>query len=108
MTDARHCPSCCTQGILPLDRLSDERDRIANPVMHCPNCQTEFRATGVTWLGAFRPSTEVGPEGLTDEQIAEMAEAMADVLWEEHERATTQTRNTTSLEPSSRSSKRTG
>lgn len=77
MTDARRCPTCGARGILLLDQPSD--------IMLCPNCQTEFRTTGVTWLGAVRPSTEVGPDGLTDEQIAEMAEAMADALWREHE-----------------------
>lgn len=84
MTDARNCPTCGARGIL-LYQPSDERDRIANPAMLCPNCQTEFRATGVTWLGAFRPSTQVGPDGLTDQQITEMAEAMADALWREHD-----------------------
>lgn len=36
-------------------------------------------------LYLLRPATEVGPDGLTDEQITEMAEAMADALWREHE-----------------------
>lgn len=30
----------------------------------------------------IRPTTDVGPEGLTDEQIAEIAEVMAEALWE--------------------------
>lgn len=33
-----------------------------------------------------RPSTELGPDGLSDEQIAEMAHVMNVALWEEHER----------------------
>lgn len=35
-------------------------------------------------LYLVRPSTEVGPDGLTDEQIKQMAEAMANALWREH------------------------
>lgn len=32
----------------------------------------------------IRPMTEVGPDGLTDQQIAEMAQAMDDALWDDH------------------------
>lgn len=32
-----------------------------------------------------RPASEVGPDGLSNEQIEEMAKVMADALWREHE-----------------------
>src|SRR5579872_3501246 len=85
--DARHCPRCGARGILPLDQPRGDRGQIENPVMLCPVCREEFRAAGMTWLGAFRPSV-VGSDGLTDEQIEEMAEAMANVLLEERDEQT--------------------
>jgi len=50
----RHCPHCGALGILPLDQPHDERGRIVDPVMECPRCETEFRATRATWLGALQ------------------------------------------------------
>jgi len=46
--NARHCPTCGTLGILPLDQAHDERGRIIDPMMLCPRCEVEFRATGMT------------------------------------------------------------
>ena len=62
---ARHCPRCGAMGILPLDQPRGPTGAIKDPVMICPICEDEFRATGATWLGAFRPpdlakSTENG------------------------------------------------
>jgi hypothetical protein len=37
-----------------VDQPHDDRGRIADPVMVCPVCQGEFRATGMEWLGAVR------------------------------------------------------
>jgi hypothetical protein len=62
---ARHCPRCGAMGILPLDQPRGPTGAIKDPVMICPICADEFRATGAAWLGAFRPpdlakSTENG------------------------------------------------
>ena len=84
-SDARHCQDCGMLGILPLDQHDGPDDSIRSPRMLCPNCRREFEATGMTWVGATRPPTPVGPGGLTDEQIREMAEAMCERLWAAHE-----------------------
>jgi hypothetical protein len=42
-------------GILPLDQPRGPTGAIKDLVMICPMCEDEFRATGATWLGAFRP-----------------------------------------------------
>jgi tRNA G26 N,N-dimethylase Trm1 len=52
---ARHCPRCGAMGILPLDQPRGPTGAIKDLVMICPMCEDEFRATGATWLGAFRP-----------------------------------------------------
>jgi hypothetical protein len=49
----RHCPTCGALGILPLDQPRGEHGEIVDPIMLCPVCEVEYRATGVTWLGAF-------------------------------------------------------
>lgn len=69
--DARHRPRCGAMGILPLDQPAGDRGEIENPVMICPVCEEEFRATGVKWLGAFDVAD------MSDEEIHEMAEQIA-------------------------------
>ena len=75
--DARCCPKCGCRGILPLDQPHDERGRIKDPVMICPVCEDEFRATGVTWLGAFKPPDQAAA---TDEKSLRWAEDVATVI----------------------------
>jgi len=75
MTEARHCPTCGTLGILPLNQPHDERGRIVDPLMVCPVCRVEFRATGVTWLGASRPPVEG-----SEEELEAWAQAFVEVL----------------------------
>jgi hypothetical protein len=48
--DARHCPTCGTRGIMPLDQRRDRRGRIKNPRMLCPSCEEEFKAEGFTFM----------------------------------------------------------
>lgn len=55
--DARHCPDCGARGILPLEQPHTADGGIQDPVMICPICETEFRATGSKWLGAIKPPT---------------------------------------------------
>jgi hypothetical protein len=43
---------------------------IENPVMICPVCQQEFRATGMRWLGAWDIAD------MTDEELDEFAVAL--------------------------------
>jgi hypothetical protein len=50
--DARHCPRCGAMGILPLAQPTPD-GQIQDPVMICPICEEECRATGMRWLGAF-------------------------------------------------------
>jgi hypothetical protein len=77
--DARDCPQCRARGILPLDQATGE-DAIPgtneNPVMMCPMCQQEFRATGMTWLGAW------DVVDMTDEELHEFAAALNHQLGE--------------------------
>jgi hypothetical protein len=81
--DARYCPVCGATGILPLDQPNED-GTTADPVMLCPVCEKEFRADGMTWLGAVGVPGHVDPAvGLTDEQIHQMTEAMATLLWRE-------------------------
>ncbi len=56
--DARHCPRCGASGILPLAQPREPDGTIKNPLMICPVCDDAFRATGMTWLGAFRPAPD--------------------------------------------------
>jgi hypothetical protein len=63
-------------GILPLDQPSSERDQIQDPVMICPICEDEFRATGMRWLGAF----DVGD--MSDEQLDMLADTVFDA-WQD-------------------------
>jgi len=72
MTDARRCPTCGARGILPLNQPRDERGRIVDPIMLCPSCEVEFRAVGVTWLGAFPVSPHT-----TKERLSEIADELA-------------------------------
>ena len=73
--DARHCPTCGARGILPLDQPKDERGRIVDPAMIFPSCETEFRAEGMTWLGAVRP-----PITGTEEELEAWAAAFVDAI----------------------------
>jgi len=75
MTSARHCPTCGTLGILPLDQPRDERGRIVDPVMLCPVCDREFRATGLTWLGAVEVPADW--DELPEDEKMEVARGMA-------------------------------
>ena len=71
--DARQCPQCGAMGILPLDQEPGEgaaSGTIENPVMICPVCDVEYRATGMTWLGA------IDLRGMTDAELHELAEAL--------------------------------
>ena len=43
---------------------------IENPVMICPVCEKEYRATGMTWIGS------ISVAGLTDTQLNELAEEL--------------------------------
>jgi hypothetical protein len=65
-------------GILPLDQPDGEHGQIEDPVMICPVCEEEFRATGMKWLGAFDVAK------LTDEEIHKMAEQIVDTWFPEH------------------------
>ena len=64
-------------GILPLDRSRNEGGGIDDPVMICPACGDEFRATVMTWLGASRPPLGDMPDEEIDEWAAEFVEAIA-------------------------------
>jgi len=77
--DALHCPRCGAKGILPLDQPPNEHGGIVDSVMICPKCNHEFRATGVTWLGAFDVAD------MTDEGIEELATALVD--WQDEQEA---------------------
>jgi ribosomal protein S27AE len=71
--DARRCPLCGGMGILALHQDPGEdavRGTIENPVLICPICDTEFRATGMTWMGA------VDVRDMTDDEIEEYAKAV--------------------------------
>lgn len=74
--DARHCPRCDARGILPLDQPQGAQGEIADPVMLCPVCEEEFRATGMKWLGAVRVDTSESEE----EQAGQMEEWLLEVL----------------------------
>lgn len=69
---ALFCPDCGCRGILPLDQPHEPGGRIDNPVQICPVCETEFRADGVTWIGAVRPPPNW--DELSDEE--QMANAL--------------------------------
>jgi hypothetical protein len=62
--DKRRCPKCAAIGILPLDQPHGENGEIEDPVMLCPVCETEFTATGMTWLGAFSCPDDWSDEGV--------------------------------------------
>jgi hypothetical protein len=77
--DARGCPQCGVRGILPLHQEPGEGatpGTIENPVMICPVCDAEFRATGMTGMGAVSVSdmTDDELELLADAAIARMLE----------------------------------
>lgn len=77
--DARDCPHCGARGILPLHQEPDDDavdGKIENPVMICPNCQQEFRATGMTWMGA------VSVADMTDNEIDDLVEVLSEQLAE--------------------------
>jgi len=72
-SDARDCPQCGARGVLPIHQDPGEgaiSGTIDNPVMTCPVCQKEFRATGMTWLGP------VSVADLTDDQIDDFVKAL--------------------------------
>jgi len=73
--DARHCPRCGAMGILPLDQPAEVNGEIEDPVMICPLCEEEFRATGMRWLGAFDVAD------VTDEEIHDLAVGL--VEWQD-------------------------
>ncbi len=71
--DARECPECGAMGILPLHQEPGDGvvpGTIENPVMVCPVCETEYRATNMTWIGV------VSVADLTDDEIEELAEVV--------------------------------
>jgi phage terminase large subunit GpA-like protein len=72
--DARHCPRCGAMGILPLEQLSGDHGEIQDPVMICPGCNEEFRATGMRWLGVFNVAE------MTDEEIDAWAAHFVDAV----------------------------
>jgi len=72
--DARHCPRCGARGILPLDQPMEPSGAIQDPVMLCPVCGDEFRATGIRRLGASRPPDLATA---TDEEIERWVEGLA-------------------------------
>ena len=74
--DARHCPRCDAHGILPLDQPRNEGGAIVDPVMICPVCRDEFRAEGVTWLGAVPPPNIAEASNEELEEWAGQAAAM--------------------------------
>jgi len=51
--------------------------------MICPVCEEEFRAKGVTWLGAFSPPNVAD---MTDDETVEAAKAIGDWFREQVER----------------------
>jgi len=71
--DTRHCPTCRALGILPLDQPHDPDGSIPDPLMLCPSCQQEFRAEGMTWLGAWDIAD------MTDEELEALAEALVEL-----------------------------
>jgi len=73
--DARHCPQCGAMGILPLDKPARDRGEFQDPIMICPICEEEFRATGMTWLGVFAVAD------MTDDEVHEVAIAL--VEWQD-------------------------
>ncbi len=81
--DARHCPRCGARGILPLDQTHGDHGEIVDPFMICPVCEEEFRAKGVTWLGAFSPPNVAD---MTDDETVEAAKAIGDWFREQVER----------------------
>ena len=74
--DARCCPDCGARGILPLEQPHTPDGGIQDPVMICPVCETEFRAAGVTWLGAFRPPDATLPAEEQDAEVREIVRTM--------------------------------
>jgi hypothetical protein len=72
--DPRHCPRCGARGILPLDQPKEPSGAIQDPVMLCPVCGDEFRATGIRRLGAAKPPDLATA---TDEDIERWAEEFA-------------------------------
>ena len=75
--DARHCPRCGAMGILPLDQPTGDHGQIEDPLMICPVCEDEFRATGMEWVGAFNVAD------MADEEIHKMAEQINNVWFPE-------------------------
>ncbi|MHB8438974.1 MAG: TY-Chap domain-containing protein [Acidimicrobiales bacterium] len=73
--NSRHCPRCDAPGILPLEQPADEWGRIQDPVLLCPYCLAEFRAEGVTWLGAV-PVPDPHDDG-----VEELAESLSDFFF---------------------------
>jgi hypothetical protein len=82
--DARHCPTCGALGILPLDQPRDPTGAIQDPVMLCPVCQMEFRATGMQYL-VVRPSEGFGT--LSEGEVGAWARAFVDAVLGKAERA---------------------
>ena len=83
--DARDCPRCGVMGILPLHQEPGDgavTGTIENPVMICPVCETEYRATGVTWMGA------VSVADLSDDQCHDVARQTLARAKEVHNRST--------------------
>jgi len=52
--DAPSLPPVWSHGDTPLDQPAGDGGEIQDPMMICPICEEEFRATGMTWLGSLR------------------------------------------------------
>jgi hypothetical protein len=70
-------PTCGALGIVPLGQPREPNGAIQDPVMLCPVCEVEFRATGMRYLVA-RPPGRFGP--LSDEEAEAWARAFVDAL----------------------------
>jgi hypothetical protein len=75
--DARHCPQCGAMGILPLGQPAGDHGEIQDPVMICPICDDEFRATGMRWLGAFSPPNLAD---ITDDELDAWADQFVEAV----------------------------
>jgi hypothetical protein len=82
--DARHCPTCRTLGILPLDQPREANGAIQDPLMLCPECEVKFTATGMRYLVA-RPPEEAG--SLSEEGVDAWARSFVDAVLGKAERA---------------------
>jgi hypothetical protein len=61
---------------LPLDQPQEPTGGINDPVMICPMCNDEYRATGMKWTGAYEVP---GPEA-SEEEVWRWAYEVADAM----------------------------